>query len=42
LALQRRLGLDPSPSAPLLGVVSRLSWQKGLDILLENVPTILG
>jgi starch synthase len=23
-------------------VVSRLSWQKGLDILLENVPTILG
>jgi starch synthase len=41
-ALQRRLGLDPSPNAPLLGVVSRLSWQKGLDILLENVPTILG
>ena len=41
LALQRRLDLDPSPNAPLLGVVSRLSWQKGLDILLENVPTIL-
>src|SRR3954470_23703798 len=42
LALQHRLGLDPSPNAPLLGVVSRLSWQKGLDILLENVATILG
>lgn len=42
LALQRRLGLDPSPDALLLGVVSRLSWQKGLDILLENIPTILG
>ena len=42
LALQRRLGLDQSPNAPLVGVVSRLSWQKGLDILLENVPTILG
>ena len=42
LALQRRLGLDPSPNALLLGVVSRLSWQKGLDLLLENVPTILG
>ena len=42
LTLQRRLGLDPSPNALLLGVVSRLSWQKGLDILLENVPTILG
>jgi starch synthase len=40
-ALQRRLGLDPSPDALLLGVISRLSWQKGLDLLLENVPTIL-
>ncbi len=40
-ALQRRLGLDPSPDAPLLGVISRLSWQKGLDLLLENVATIL-
>ena len=41
LALQRRLGLDPSPNAALLGVVSRLSWQKGLDLLLECIPTIL-
>jgi len=40
-ALQRRLGLDPLPGAPLLGVVSRLSWQKGLDILLANIQTIL-
>jgi len=40
-ALQRRLGLDPSPDALLLGVISRLSWQKGLDLLLENVPSIL-
>ncbi|HMI17002.1 MAG TPA: glycogen synthase GlgA, partial [Bradyrhizobium sp.] len=40
-ALQRRLGLDPSPDAFLLGVISRLSWQKGLDLLLENIPTIL-
>ena len=42
LALQRWLGLDPSPNALLLGVVSRLSWQKGLDLLLENLSTILG
>jgi starch synthase len=40
-ALQRRLGLDPSPDALLLGVISRLSWQKGLDLLLANVPTIV-
>jgi starch synthase len=40
-ALQRRLGLDPSPDALLLGVISRLSWQKGLDLLLENIPAIL-
>ena len=40
-ALQRRLGLDLSPDALLLGVISRLSWQKGLDLLLENISTIL-
>ncbi|MDE2376564.1 glycogen synthase GlgA [Bradyrhizobium sp.] len=41
-ALQRQLGLDPAPDALLLGVISRLSWQKGLDILLHAVPAILG
>jgi starch synthase len=40
-ALQRRLGLDLAPDALLLGVISRLSWQKGLDLLLDNVATIL-
>ncbi|MEN3351000.1 MAG: starch synthase [Bradyrhizobium sp.] len=41
-ALQRRFGLDPTPDAMLLGVISRLSWQKGLDLLLETIPTLLG
>ncbi|UGY12457.1 glycogen synthase GlgA [Bradyrhizobium septentrionale] len=41
-ALQQRFGLDPAPDAMLLGVISRLSWQKGLDLLLENIPTLLG
>ncbi|MCA6120860.1 glycogen synthase GlgA [Bradyrhizobium sp. WSM 1704] len=41
-ALQRRFGLDVSSGALLLGVISRLSWQKGLDLLLETVPTLLG
>ena len=33
-ALQRRLGLKPDPNAMLFGVVSRLSEQKGLDLVL--------
>jgi starch synthase len=41
VALQQRFGLDPKPDAPLLGVISRLSWQKGLDLLLANLNTIL-
>jgi len=40
--LQQQFNLDSSDEAPLLGVISRLSWQKGLDLLLEAVPTILG
>jgi starch synthase len=41
-AMQRRFGLTPAPDAYLLGVISRLSWQKGLDLLLQNLPLILG
>jgi starch synthase len=40
-ALQRRLGLQPAPDAFLLGFIGRLSRQKGLDLLLENLPTIV-
>ena len=39
-ALQRRLGLKPAPDAFLLGVIGRMSRQKGLDLLLENLETI--
>ena len=41
VALQRRLGLEPQPEALLFGVVSRLSWQKGLDLLAAVVPSLL-
>ena len=40
-ALQQRLGLRVASEAFLLGVISRMSWQKGLDLLLESLPIIL-
>ncbi len=40
-ALQSRLGLATAPGAPLFGVVSRLTLQKGLDLLLEAIPPLL-
>jgi starch synthase len=40
-ALQARLGLAGDDSALLYGVVSRLSSQKGLDLLLHAVPRLL-
>lgn len=39
--LLHRLRLAPTRTAPLLGVVSRLTWQKGLDLLYESLPTLL-
>jgi starch synthase len=40
-ALQARLGLAAEPGTLLFGVVSRLTWQKGTDLLLEVVPEIV-
>ncbi len=39
--LQRSFGLEPRPEAPLFGVVSRLSAQKGLDLVLAAAPVAL-
>lgn len=41
-ALQRRMGLAERPEALLIAVVSRLSAQKGLDLLLDALPAIAG
>jgi len=40
-ALRHRLGLKPAPDAFLVGVIGRMSRQKGLDLLLESLPAIL-
>ncbi|PWS34705.1 glycogen synthase GlgA [Falsiroseomonas bella] len=41
-ALQRRMGLAESRDTLLFGFVGRLAWQKGVDMLLGAVPTMLG
>lgn len=38
--LERRFGLDAS-SGPLFGVVSRLTWQKGIDLLVACVDGLV-
>jgi starch synthase len=40
-ALQVRFGLAPDPARLLFGVISRLSWQKGLDLLLDALDDVL-
>jgi starch synthase len=40
-ALQRELGLNLDAGAPLFGVVSRLTPQKGLDLVLAALPRLL-
>ena len=39
-ALQARIGLAPDPDALLVGVVSRLTWQKGMDLLPSVLPAL--
>ena len=36
--LQATLGLQADAAAPLLAVVSRLAWQKGIDVVARRVP----
>lgn len=40
--LRKELGLDDRPGVPLFGVVSRLSSQKGLDLIVEVADAMIG
>jgi starch synthase len=40
-ALEDEFRLSGDPRSPILGVISRLSWQKGLDLLLGALPRLL-
>ena len=40
--IEARFDLTPNPNAPLFCVVSRLTEQKGLDMLLESLPALVG
>ncbi len=40
-ALQRELGLTVDPRKPIIGVVSRLAAQKGIDVFLAAIDPIL-
>jgi starch synthase len=40
-ALQQRMGLDVSPDALLIGIVSRLTSQKGLDMVLDQLDDLV-
>ena len=41
-ALQKELGLDVNPDIPLVGMVSRLAYQKGVDIAANIIPQFAG
>ncbi|HEV8237994.1 MAG TPA: glycogen synthase [Thermoanaerobaculia bacterium] len=40
-ALLAEAGLDPTVYKPLVGVVSRLTFQKGFDLLFDTLPPLL-
>ncbi len=40
-ALQREVGLPVQPTAPLIGVVSRLDDQKGIDLIVQSLGALV-
>ncbi|MCH9686124.1 MAG: glycogen synthase GlgA [Deltaproteobacteria bacterium] len=39
--LQEKLGMRVDPSIPMFGLVSRLTGQKGIDLVLGNLPLVI-
>lgn len=40
-ALQTEMGLEPSPRTPLIGMVTRLDRQKGLELVIKAFPRLM-
>jgi len=40
-ALCERLGLEAGVRRPLVGIVTRLAWQKGVDLLFDVLPEVV-
>ena len=41
LALQRELGLPPKKDTPMIGIISRLTHQKGCDLIVNMIDRLL-
>ncbi len=41
LAFQRNTGLPHDPNTPLFGMISRLEEQKGIDLVLQAIPSLV-
>lgn len=41
IQLQQRMGLTSDPELPLFGLVSRFTYQKGVDLVLEIAPQLV-
>jgi len=41
LALQKEMGLPQDPDIPVFGMVCRMAYQKGVDLLIEALPHLM-
>jgi len=42
IELQKILGLPVNPQLPLFGLISRLTYQKGINLIIETIPQLVG